>query len=60
MLEIRRIKRHRHLSKAVKKAGETREELKSIKRKEENVREHSKGKMARQSKREKMILGIKK
>jgi WD repeat and SOF domain-containing protein 1 len=61
MPEIRRIKRHRHLPKAVKKAGEIKgEELKSIKRKEENVRKHSKGKMARQSEREKMVLGIEK
>jgi WD repeat and SOF domain-containing protein 1 len=61
MPEIRRIKRHRHLPKAVKKAGEIKgEELKSIKRKEENVRKHSKSKMARQSEREKMVLGIEK
>jgi WD repeat and SOF domain-containing protein 1 len=62
MPEIRRIKRHRHLPKIVKKAGEIKgEELKSIKRKEENVRKHSKkGKIARQSEREKMILGIEK
>jgi WD repeat and SOF domain-containing protein 1 len=61
MPEIRRIKRHRHLPKAVKKAGEIKgEELKSIKRKEENVRKHSKRKMARQSEREKMVLGIEK
>jgi DDB1- and CUL4-associated factor 13 len=61
MPEIRRIKRHRHLPKAVKKAGEIKgEELKSIKRKEENVRKHSKGKMARRSEREKMVLGIEK
>ena len=61
MPEIRRIKRHRHLPKAVKKAGEIKgEELKSIKRKEENVRKHSKGKTVRQSEREKMVLGIEK
>lgn len=58
MPEIRRIKRHRHIPKSVKKAGEIKsEELKSIKRKEENVRRHSKkGAMRRQSEREKMVL----
>ncbi|KAK2765586.1 rRNA-processing protein sof1 [Arachnomyces sp. PD_36] len=58
MPEIRRIKRHRHIPKSVKKAGEIKsEELKSIKRKEENVRRHSKkGTMRRQSEREKMVL----
>jgi WD repeat and SOF domain-containing protein 1 len=62
MPEIRRIKRHRHLPKPIKKAGEIKgEELKSIKRKEENVRKHSKkDTMARQSEREKMILGTEK
>ena len=62
MPEIRRIKRHRRLPKTIKKAGEIKgEELKSIKRKEENVRKHSKkGTMARQSEREKMILGTEK
>jgi WD repeat and SOF domain-containing protein 1 len=59
MPEVRRIKRHRHLPKTVKKAGEIKgEEIKSIKRKEENVRKHSKkGSMPRQSEREKMVLG---
>ena len=58
MPEIRRIKRHRHLPKTIKKAGEIKgEELKSIKRKEENVRKHSKkGSMPRQSERQKMVL----
>lgn len=58
MPEIRRIKRHRHIPKSVKKAGEIKgEEIKSIKRKEENVRRHSKkGTMRRQSEREKMVL----
>jgi WD repeat and SOF domain-containing protein 1 len=62
MPEIRRIKRHRHLPKTIKKAGEIKgEELKSIKRKEENVRKHSKkNTIARQSEREKMILGTEK
>ena len=58
MPEIRRIKRHRHLPKQVKKAGEIKgEELKSIKRKAENERKHSKkGLVKRTSEREKMIL----
>ena len=58
MPEIRRIKRHRHIPKVVKKAGEIKsEELKAIKRREENERKHSKkGKMARRSEREKMVL----
>jgi len=58
MPEIRRIKRHRHLPKQVKKAGEIKgEELKSIKRKQENERKHSKkGLVKRRSEREKMIL----
>ena len=58
MPEIRRIKRHRHLPKATKKAGEIKgEELAALKRREENVRKHAKkGGMPRQSEREKMIL----
>ncbi|KAK2777943.1 rRNA-processing protein sof1 [Emmonsiellopsis sp. PD_33] len=58
MPEIRRIKRHRRLPKAVKKAGEIKgEELAAIKRREENMRKHSKkGTMPRHSEREKMIL----
>jgi WD repeat and SOF domain-containing protein 1 len=58
MPEIKRIKRHRHLPKTIKKAGEIKgEELKSIKRKEENVRKHSKkGSMPRHSERQKMVL----
>lgn len=56
MPEIRRIKRHRHVPKTVKKAGEIkRVEIQSGKRKEENVRKHSKG-MKRVSEREKMVL----
>lgn len=59
MPEIKRIKRHRHLPKVIKKAREIKnEELKSIKRREENERKHSKkGLMKRISEREKMILG---
>ena len=62
MPEIRRIKRHRHIPKTVKKAGEIKgEEIKSIKRKEENVRKHAKkGTMKRVSEREKMVLGVEK
>lgn len=56
--EIRRIKRHRHIPQIVKKAGEIKnEELKSIKRREENERKHTKKQFEkRRSEREKMIL----
>ena len=48
MPEIKRIKRHRHLPKVVKKAGQIKaEELNSIKRREENERKHSKLKFER-------------
>ena len=62
MPEIRRIKRHRHTPKTIKKAGEIKgEELKSLKRKEENVRKHSKkGSMPRHSERDKMVLATEK
>ncbi|KAK5107278.1 hypothetical protein LTR62_001407 [Meristemomyces frigidus] len=59
MPEIKRIARHRHVPKQVKKAGEIKgEELKSIKRREENERKHSKkgADKARRSDREKMVL----
>ena len=58
MPEIRRIKRHRHVPRQVKKAGEIKgEELKAIKRKQENERKHSKkGSVKRRSEREKMVL----
>ena len=58
MPEVRRIARHRHVPKQVMKAGEIKgEELKSIKRREENERKHSKRKdRARRSEREKMVL----
>lgn len=58
MPEIRRIARHRHVPKQVKKAGEIKgEELKAIKRREENERKHSrKGQKKRRSEREKMVL----
>ncbi|KAA8575726.1 hypothetical protein EYC84_004836 [Monilinia fructicola] len=43
MPEIRRIKRHRHVPKVIKKAGEIKaEELKAIKRRQENERKHTK------------------
>ena len=60
MPEIRRIKRHRHVPKQVKKAGEIKgEELKSIKRRRENERKHSKkGLVKRRSEREKMVLAV--
>jgi len=56
--EIRRIRRHRHLPKVVKKAGEIkREELTAIKRREENERKHSAKQFEkRKGEREKAIL----
>lgn len=58
MPEVRRIARHRHVPKQVMKAGEIKdEEIKAIKRREENERKHSKkGQKKRRSEREKMIL----
>lgn len=58
MPEIRRIKRHRHVPKVLKKAAQIKgEELKSIKRKEENERRHTKKQFERRkSEREKVIL----
>ncbi|KAH8596889.1 WD40-repeat-containing domain protein [Bisporella sp. PMI_857] len=58
MPEIKRIKRHRHIPKVVKKAGEIKnEELKAIKRREENERKHTKKQFRkRKSEREKMVL----
>jgi DDB1- and CUL4-associated factor 13 len=58
MPEIRRIKRHRHIPKVLKKAAEIKgEELKSIKRREENERKHSRKQFEkRKSEREKMVL----
>ena len=60
MPEIRRIARHRHVPKTVKKAGEIKgEELKAIKRREENERKHTKkGEKRRRSEREKMVLAV--
>ncbi|KAI9807148.1 MAG: hypothetical protein M1825_005866 [Sarcosagium campestre] len=58
MPEIRRIRRHRHLPKTIKKAAEIKgEEVKAIKRRAENERKHSKkGAIKRRSEREKMVL----
>lgn len=62
MPEIRRIKRHRHIPKIIKKADAIKgEELASLKKKEENVRKHSKkGSMPRLSERQKMVLATEK
>ncbi|KAG6007501.1 hypothetical protein E4U21_005969 [Claviceps maximensis] len=62
MPEIRRILRHRHVPKVLKKAGEIKaQELKSIKRKEENERKHTKKQFQRRkSEREKMVLALEK
>ena len=59
MPEIKRIGRHRHVPKQILKAGEIkREELRGLKKREENERKHShKGKKARRSERVKMVLG---
>jgi len=58
MPEIRRIARHRHVPKQVKKAGEIKgEEVAAVKRREENERRHSrKGLVKRKPEREKMVL----
>ena len=58
MPEVRRIARHRHVPRQVKKAGEIKGvELGALKRREENERKNSKGKgKARRSEREKMVL----
>lgn len=60
MPEIRRVKRHRHIPKPVKKAAEIKgEEMKAINRRRENERKHSKkGLIKRRSEREKMVLAI--
>jgi WD repeat and SOF domain-containing protein 1 len=60
MPEIKRIARHRHVPRTIKKAGEIKkDELESIRRREENRRKHEKktvGKDARRSEREKMVI----
>lgn len=62
MPEVKRIKRHRHIPKVIKKAGEIKtEELKAIKRKEENERKHTKKQFQkRKAEREKMVLAMEK
>lgn len=59
MPEIRRISRHRHVPKPIKKAGEIKKiELESLKRKESNLRRHAKkGDVPYKSEREKHIVG---
>ncbi|KAL3463826.1 WD40-repeat-containing domain protein [Aspergillus heterothallicus] len=59
MPEIKRIKRQRYVPRPIKKAREIKnEELAAIKRRQENVRKHSRKSTlpARQNEREKMIL----
>ncbi|KAI9370200.1 WD40-repeat-containing domain protein [Aspergillus egyptiacus] len=59
MPEIKRIKRQRHVPRPIKKAREIKtEELSAIKRRQENIRKHSKKSTwaPRRSEREKMIL----
>ncbi|KAK8106878.1 rRNA-processing protein SOF1 [Apiospora kogelbergensis] len=58
MPEIRRIHRHRHMPKVVKKAGEIKtEELQALKKREENERRHTKKQFdRRRSERDKVIL----
>lgn len=59
MPEIRRIQRHRHLPKRIKKASEIRrEEIKAIQRRDENRRRHSHDSARRKSEREKMALAV--
>jgi WD repeat and SOF domain-containing protein 1 len=60
MPELKRISRHRHVPKPVRKAGGIkREEVAAIKRREENVRKHTKkGGEKRRSEREKMVIGV--
>lgn len=60
MPEIRRIARHRHLPKVIKKAAEIKtEELAAIKRREENERKHTRaGQKKRRSEREKAVVAV--
>ncbi len=60
MPEVRRIARHRHVPRTVKKAGEIKgEEIKALKRREENERKHTrKGERKRRAEREKMVLAV--
>jgi DDB1- and CUL4-associated factor 13 len=60
MPEVKRIARHRHLPKTIKRAGDIKnEEVKAIKKRDENERKHSnKGKTRRLPEREKMVLDV--
>lgn len=60
MPEIRRIRRHRHLPKQVKKASEIKaEEIKAFKRRAENERKNTKkGLIKKANEREKMVLAV--
>ena len=60
MPEIRRIIRHRHIPKVVKKAGDIKiEQLKAVRRREDNERKHSKRKTSkRKPERQKMVLAV--
>ncbi|WBW72055.1 U3 snoRNP-associated protein Sof1 [Schizosaccharomyces osmophilus] len=60
--EVRRIARHRHVPSVVKKAGEIkREEVASLKRREENRRRHSKkGAVPYEKEREKHVVALQK
>lgn len=62
MPEIRRIERHRHIPKTIKKMGEIKKiEEQSRKKKEENRRTHSKpGTVPQVAEREKHIVAVKK
>lgn len=62
MPEIRRIRRHRHLPKQVKKAAEIKaEEVQALKRRAENLRRHSrKDAVKTVPEREKMVLAVEK
>lgn len=62
MPEIRRIKRHRHIPKVVKKASEIKnEELKALKKRQENERRHTKKQFEkRKNERVKMVLAAEK
>ena len=61
MPEIKRISRHRHLPKQIKKAGEIKGiELGAIKRRQENERKNRREPGKRRSKREKIVLGMEK
>lgn len=61
MPEVKRIARHRHVPKTIKKAGEIKgEELGAIRRREENERKHTRKDLLkkRRSERDKMVLAV--